>query len=96
MHVILWRFRVRPGREAEFETLYGGDGEWVRLFRTGAGYIGSELLRASDGTYLTIDRWESEGSFRSFQEAHAAPYDAIDRNGRGLTIEEAKVAAVEA
>jgi len=57
MHVILWRYRSRPGGEAEFEAAYGDDGTWVRFFRSGRGFLGSELMRGSDGTYLTIDRW---------------------------------------
>ena len=96
MHVVLWRFRARPGREAEFETAYGEDGTWVRFFRTGPGFLGSELMRGTDGTYLTIDRWVSEDSYQAFRDAHAEAYAAIDARCEALLVEEALVGAVEA
>jgi heme-degrading monooxygenase HmoA len=79
MHVILWRFRAAPGREAEFEAAYGDDGTWVRFFRAARGFLGSELMRGTDGAYLTIDRWVSEEAHREFREAHA---DAVPRPGQ--------------
>jgi heme-degrading monooxygenase HmoA len=88
MYVILWRFRVRPGREPEFEAAYGDDGSWARLFRSGEGYLGTELMRGTDGTYLTIDRWSSGEAYRSFQEDHAARVAELDASGLELTLEE--------
>jgi heme-degrading monooxygenase HmoA len=96
MHVILWRFRARRGSEAEFEAAYGDDGTWVRFFRTGRGFLGSELMRATDGTYLTIDRWVSEEAYRAFRESQAEPYRELDALCEGLTAEEALIGAVEA
>jgi len=96
MHVVLWRFRVRPGREAEFEAAYGEDGIWARFFRSGAGFLGTELLRGTDGTYLTIDRWDSLAESRAFKEGHAARYAELDQLCAPLSTEEALVAEVEA
>ncbi len=96
MHVILWRFRAQTGREAEFEAAYGDDGTWVRFFRSGRGFLGSELMRATDGTYLTIDRWVSQDAYRAFHDAHAVPYAEIDARCRALTVEETLIGAVEA
>jgi heme-degrading monooxygenase HmoA len=96
MHVVLWRFRVRPGHEAEFEAAYGDDGAWVRFLRSGPGFLGSELLRGSDGTYLTIDRWDSRASMRAFHDANARRYAELDAAGEAMTIEEALIAEVEA
>ena len=96
MHVILWRFRARPGREAEFEAAYGDDGPWVRFFRTGRGFLGTELMRATDGTYLTVDRWDTEDAYRAFRDAWASQYAEIDARCRRLTIEETLIGAVEA
>ena len=58
MYVILWRFRLRMGRESEFERAYGPSGEWALLFRRDDSYLGTELLRRSDDSreYLTLDR----------------------------------------
>jgi heme-degrading monooxygenase HmoA len=88
MHVVLWRFRARAGREAEFESAYGADGAWAHLFRESEGYVGSELMRGSDGVYLTIDRWASEDAYRAFRRTSAARYDALDSSFRALTLEE--------
>ena len=96
MHVILWRFRARPGREADFEAAYGDDGAWARLFRSGRGFLGSELMRGTDGTYLTIDRWGSEHAYRTFRDAHRARYAEMDARCEALTAEETLIGAVEA
>jgi len=96
MHVILWRFHARPGREPEFEQAYGDDGLWSQLFRRSKGYLGTALMRGTDGTYLTIDRWTTENAFRAFKEAEAARYAELDAQCEALTIEETMLAAVEA
>lgn len=96
MHVVLWRFRVRPGCESAFEAAYGADGDWARLFRSGAGFLGTELMRGTDGTYLTIDRWSSRDAHRAFREANAAPYAELDTRCESLTIEEAPIGELEA
>jgi heme-degrading monooxygenase HmoA len=96
VHVILWRFRAAPGREAEFEAAYGDDGMWVRLFRTAPGFLGSELMRGTDGLYLTIDRWVSEDAYRAFRDARAETYAALDAACEALTIEETLIGSIEA
>jgi heme-degrading monooxygenase HmoA len=96
MHVILWRFRAAPGREAEFEAAYGDEGTWVRFFRAGRGFLGSELMRGTDGAYLTIDRWVSEESHREIREAHADAYAELDARCDPLTAEETLIGCVEA
>ena len=98
MHVILWRFRARPGREAEFEAAYGDDGVWVRLFRTGQGFLGSRAdARNGRDVYLTIDRWVSEDAYRSV--SRSAGRRATRRStpaAQALTTEETLLGAVEA
>ncbi len=96
MHVVLWRFRVLPGREDEFEAAYGKGGDWDRFFRESEGYEGSHLMRASDGAYLTIDRWASEDAYRAFRERHASRYAELDAACELLTREETFLGAVEA
>jgi heme-degrading monooxygenase HmoA len=79
-HVRVWRFRVRPGCERDFEDTYGADGAWVQLFRAAAGFVGTELLRADDEprTYLTIDRWISADAYQRFRAECAVDYAALD------------------
>ena len=96
MHVILWRFRARPGGDAAFEQAYDERGAWTNLFRADAGYLGTALMRGTDGTYLTIDRWTSEEAYRSFRESHAEPCATLDDACRALTVEESFLGAFEA
>src|SRR2546423_14844938 len=60
MYVIVWKFVARRGREAEFEAAYGPRGRWSEFFRTGDGYLGTELWRGESGSWVTVDRWRSE------------------------------------
>ena len=61
---------------AEFERVYGTDGEWAAFFRQGRGYVGTELLRDVEipGRYLVIDRWESVAAYNSFVAEHREEY----------------------
>jgi hypothetical protein len=45
MIAIAWQFEVKNGREAEFEELYGADGEWTAMNRQTRSYLGSSFLR---------------------------------------------------
>jgi heme-degrading monooxygenase HmoA len=61
---------------AEFERVYGTDGEWAAFFGQGRRYIGTELLRdvEAPGRYLVIDRWESADAYNAFVAAHQEEY----------------------
>ena len=61
---------------ADFERVYGTEGEWAEFFRQGRGYIGTELLRdvEAPGRYLVIDRWESADAYNAFVAAHREEY----------------------
>ncbi|MBU8976853.1 antibiotic biosynthesis monooxygenase family protein [Lysobacter sp. FW306-1B-D06B] len=87
MHVIVWEYEVRPGSEAAFEAMYGADGDWVALFRTFPGYLGTELLRG-DGRYLTLDRWRSEQDYTAFRAHLPSRYAELDARGDALTLTE--------
>jgi heme-degrading monooxygenase HmoA len=43
--VIALVFSYEVHDAAEFERVYGADGEWAEFFRQGRGYIGTEILR---------------------------------------------------
>jgi heme-degrading monooxygenase HmoA len=90
MYVILWRFRLRMGRESEFERAYGLSGEWALLFRRGEGYLGTELLQRSDDSreYLTLDRWASRDAYEAFRACWSSEYRRLDRPLEELTEEE--------
>ena len=90
MYRIVWAFEVKPGSAQAFESAYGPEGEWAKLFRKAPGYGGTELLKDVDtmGRYLTIDRWRSREDFWKFREAFRAEYLAIDNRLKVLTTRE--------
>lgn len=82
-----WRFRPAAGREAEFERVYGEDGEWASLLKRGRGYLGTDFRRADDGSgeYLTVDRWQSREAWEQFLLTYEREYDSLDRRCEALT-----------
>ena len=70
MLALLFSYEARD--EAEFERAYGPDGEWAEFFRTGEGYVGTELLRdvENPGRYLVVVRWESREAYGAIVEAN--------------------------
>lgn len=96
--VCVWEFEVAPEATAEFERLYGPEGDWIALFGRASGYLGSTLLRdrSSPGRYLTLDRWESEASYRAVRTQFAREYAELDRRGETLTLRETPLGEFEA
>ena len=96
MHVTIWEFRVKRGREAEFERAYGPTGEWARFFERAEGYLGTELLRDAKNRqrYVTIDRWISQATYEAFRRRWAGEYDAIDERCEALTEYEAPLGSL--
>jgi quinol monooxygenase YgiN len=90
MYTIVWRFTVRPDRIDDFVRHYGPDGSWAKLFRSGEGYIGTELHRsvAEPNVYVTIDRWESQAAYDAFRQSRVADYQTMDAQFESLTIDE--------
>jgi len=55
--VVIYRWRIAPGRRAEFERAWE---RVTRAIRDGCGSGGSALFRDDDGVYTAIARWPSE------------------------------------
>jgi heme-degrading monooxygenase HmoA len=74
--VIALVFSYEVSEADEFERVYGPDGDWAQFFRTGRGYVGTELLRDVEqpGRYLVVDRWDSREAYNAFVEASRAEY----------------------
>lgn len=87
MFIILWEYRVRQEELNEFMRTYAADGAWAQLFRRADGYLGTQLLRdeTQPARFLTIDRWDSKGSFEAFQVHWHAEYEALDAQCEGMT-----------
>ncbi|MCB2230122.1 antibiotic biosynthesis monooxygenase [bacterium] len=89
-YTCIWKYTVHEKHVDEFIETYGPNGNWVRLFRQADGYLGTELLRDLENPlrFVTIDRWESESSYKQFRQNKAAEYEAIDRACERLTVNE--------
>jgi heme-degrading monooxygenase HmoA len=87
VHTIIWRYRVRGDRTAEFERAYGPQGDWARFFARSPAYSGTRLYReAGDPAhYLTIDEWRSRADHDAFRAANEREYAAIDRRFEAWT-----------
>ena len=87
MFLALWEFEVKPGCEELFQSVYGADGEWVRLFRSDPSFIETRLLKdpAAENKFVTLDFWESREAYESFKELNHAAYVAIDKRCESLT-----------
>ncbi|MGC2695132.1 MAG: antibiotic biosynthesis monooxygenase [Candidatus Angelobacter sp.] len=94
-YVIVWKFRARQDREAEFVQKYGPEGAWARFFRGSAGYIKTELVRdvADHFRYLTLDYWQTEEEFNRFRQQNVAEYERLDKEFEGLTETETRLGA---
>jgi hypothetical protein len=97
MFLVLWEYEVKPGSEKAFEKVYGPDGDWARLFRTGSHYQETRLLRDPFrlNVYLTLDSWTSGDSYENFLATHKVEYRAIDALGESLTAKERRLGAYE-
>ncbi len=91
--IVVWEFRVKPGKRREFERVYGPDGDWVRFFRHGKDYIRTELIRdvKNPRRYLTLDFWATRRAYLQFKKENHARYQAIDEKCMSLTEDEALV-----
>lgn len=93
MYIILWEYHVKSEQQAEFERVYASDGAWAKLFKNGAGYLGTELLRSAQQaeTYVTIDKWTSQAAYESFLQTWNLEYKHLDEQCNGLTQHEQRL-----
>jgi len=85
MIALVWRYEVKEEARDAFEATYAPTGAWARLFARAEGFRGTELFRARDGSYLTLDVWRTRDDLDAFMAAHRADYDALDRSTEGWT-----------
>src|ERR1700730_3808113 len=91
--VIVWEFRIRTARQRMFERAYGPDGEWAKFFRTGKGFLGTELIRDEDDAnrYLTLDFWKSREHYERFKRRNREMYELIDQRCEAFTTKESEI-----
>ena len=87
---IIWIFRARPERRADFLAHYNAEGAWAQLFARARGYIRTTLQQdaADADRFLCIDAWNDLDAFMQFKREHADAYAALDRQCEQLTLEE--------
>jgi len=85
MIALIWRYEVLEEARAAFEATYAPTGAWAQLFARAEGFKGTELFKAEDGSYLTLDVWRSKEDFEAFLAEHGAEYEALDRSTEGWT-----------
>lgn len=87
MYVLIWEYRVRAERTADFEQIYHPDGRWANLFKLADGFLGTELLHDPEDPqrYITIDRWVSPEDHELFLSQWKNEYEALDSLCESLT-----------
>jgi heme-degrading monooxygenase HmoA len=95
MFALIWRYEVLGEARAAFEAAYAPAGAWARLFARAQGFRGTQLLKAEDGSYLTLDVWSSRADFEAFMAEHRDDYEALDRSTEGWTSSERRIGSYE-
>lgn len=92
-YCIFWTYLVKPDQVDAFIKYYGDDGEWAKLFRRHALYVGTVLYRSQGELerFLTVDTWETESAFEEFKSSYWDDYQAMDDVCDGFTREETKL-----
>ncbi len=87
MYVRVWEYEVAADQIDAFLAAYGAEGDWARLFRTGRGFLGTELYRRTDdeARFVTVDRWRDHEAWRDFLEESRETYDRLDKTLTHLT-----------
>ena len=93
----IWKFLPSKEREQEFAREYSPGGRWAELFGRANGYRGTTLLRPIDaaGSWITLDRWDSERDFEAFSRDFGDDYRSLDRELEGVAGEEDFIGAFE-
>lgn len=86
MIAVVWQFEVKAGKQQEFETIYGADGEWSALARRSRSFLGSSFLRdqARTTSYLLIEYWSEMLVYERHQRSFDADIQALERRRQEL------------
>jgi len=77
---VVWQFDVKAGKQAEFERIYGADGEWTALSRTSRSFLGSSFLRdlAQPTRYLLVEYWSEMLVYEQHRASRSAMIESIE------------------
>ena len=93
MILIVWEFRVKESIRSKFLRYYSSTGVWAMLFRKSPAYRETKLPQDTrdENRYVTIDSWETEEAFESFQKQFSEEYRALDKECEEFTEAERKI-----
>jgi uncharacterized membrane-anchored protein YitT (DUF2179 family)/heme-degrading monooxygenase HmoA len=96
MHVVAWRFQVRPEHIGDFKKEYGPDGSWAKLFQRAHGFVKTDLLptQTNPNEFTTVDYWKSKEDYDRFLAENQEEYDRLDRQLSQLTTREERIRRV--
>ena len=81
MIAVVWQFDVLPGKNDEFEVLYGADGPWTALGRRSRSFLGSSFLKdlAQPSRYIVIEYWSEMVVYERHHADFQHEVDALER-----------------
>ncbi|WP_336946981.1 hypothetical protein [Asaia sp. HN010] len=77
---IVRSYAVVSSQIETFESTYGPEGPWARLFRNEPSYRGTKLIAdvMQTGRYIAIDEWASYQAYLEFKTDHPEAFAALD------------------
>jgi quinol monooxygenase YgiN len=88
MIAIAWQFEIKPGREDQFEELYGVDGEWTAVNRHSRSYLGTSFLRDQNrpSRYLVLEYWSEMVVYEQHKAYRSEDRQALDARRSELIV----------
>ena len=88
--VYIWEYQVKEEFLSEFETLYGPDGDWVRLFKKANGYVSTDFYQDISNTnrFITVDSWNTKEDRDNFRAKFSKEFELLDEYCERFTEEE--------
>ena len=86
MIAIMWQFEVKSGKEKEFETLYGADGDWTTLNRPTRSYLGTSFLRdqARASRYIVVEYWSEMLVYEQHRAYRSDVIESLEQRRQAL------------
>jgi len=94
MYCLVWKYKV-SSTKAKFEEEYGRSGSWFKFFEACEDYLGHDLMKGEDGTYILVDKWMSKADFQDFLDENKAEYDQLNEKSKALYDEEVEMGEYE-
>ena len=90
MLTIIWEFRPKPACYEDFINAYKADGRWAKLFAQAKGFQGTQLIqdKADQNRFITIDQWDTQSAYDTFQKEFGQAYQQLDQELEGLNNQE--------